>query len=153
MQQNLSLKRQREAAEAARPAEDLGRFASPYPDSQPMRPPLHNLFHGARPINNNWLDKEGNEFTLPRTMIDDQNWSSGRAQDLWRDVEAARSHKTPADELWGFSLDDDEDDESNADMTECDMPGLTALGFESDEFAPYASKTVSNPPSVGKEKS
>jgi len=81
-------------------------------------------------------------------MPDDENSASDRAQRFWHDVDAARSHRIPADELWGFSLDDDDDDdESNA---ECEMPGLTALEFVSDEFAPYASKTVSNPPSVGK---
>ena len=64
MQQNLSLKHQREAAETG-PTQDVDRFASPYPDSQPMQPPPHNLFRGARPIDNNWLDEEGNEFNLP----------------------------------------------------------------------------------------
>ena len=147
LQKNLSLKRQQEA-EAAGPTQDLSRFASPYPESRLMEPPPHNLFHGARPIDNNWLDEEGNEFVLPQAMMDDQNWSSRRAQDFQRDIDAARSHKAPADELWGPSLDNDdpssESDES--DTAECEMPGLTASNSsESNEFAPYASKTVGNP--------
>ena len=151
MQQNLLLKRQKEAE--AGPAQDLSRFASPYPDSQPMQPPPHNLFHSARQIDNNWLDEEGNEFSLPQMMTDDQNWSSRRARDFWRDVDTARSHEVPADELWGFSLDDDDSSEFNEfDTTECEMPGLAASEFESSEFAPYASKTVGNPPSESEEK-
>lgn len=139
-------------AEEAGPAQDLGRFESPYPDSQPIQQPPHNLFHGARPIDNSWLDEEGNEFRLPQVMTDDQNWSSGRARGFWRDVGAARSHRTPVEELWGITLDDDDNDSDSdgSDTTECEMPGLVASDSESNEFAPYASKTVRIPPLTNK---
>lgn len=148
------LKRQQEAA-ATGPTQDLSRFATPYPDPQITQLPAHNLFRGARPIDNTWLDEEGNEYELPQMMANDQNCSSRRAQDFWRDVGTARSREAPADKLWGVSPDDDGDssESDEPDMTECEMPGLATSGFESDEFAPYASKTVSNPPSVCQEKS
>ena len=86
-------------------------------------------------------------------MTDDQNWSSRRAHDFWRDIDTARSHNAPADKLWSFPLDDDDEfsDSDESNTSECEMPGLTSS--ESNEFAPYASKTVSNPLSAGKEKS
>ena len=141
LRKNLSSKRQQEAM-ASGPTQDIGRFATPYPDPQPNQPPAHNLFRGARSIDNAWLNEEGDEYELPRMMTDDQNWSSHRAQDLWRDVDTARSYRAPADKLWGFPLDDgDNDSESDeSDATECEMPGLAASEFESEEFAPYASK-------------
>lgn len=78
----------------------------------------------------------------------------GWAQDFLHDVDAARSNKVPADDLWGFSLDDDNSsgsDEPNA--AEFEMPGFTIPEPGSNDFAPYASKTVGDPPSASEENS
>ena len=130
----------------AGPVDDVNRFSSPYPDTPPLHPPPQNLFHDARFIDDTWLDEQGNEFRLPSTVMDDQNWVSQRAQDFQHDIDAGRSHKTHMDDLWG-SLSDDDDSSSGSDEpddAEFKMPGLAASGLESDEYAPYGSKTVSN---------
>jgi len=75
-------------------------------------------------------------------MADDQNWSSQRAQDFWRDVGTGRSNKAPTDDLWGFSSDDD-DSSSDSDELGCEMPGFAASESDSGDFAPYTSKAVS----------
>ena len=74
-------------------------------------------------------------------MADDQNCSSQRAQAFFRDANNARS-QVP-ENIWG----DDDDESSRSDDPDapgCEMPGAAFTGFESNEFAPYASKTVSN---------
>ena len=78
-------------------------------------------------------------------MVDDRNWSSERAQDFWRDIDAARSDKAPIDDFWGISLDDDDtsSESGEPDAAECEMPGVTISESGSNKFAPYTSKTVS----------
>ena len=80
-------------------------------------------------------------------MVEDQNWSSRRAQDFRCDIDASRSHEAPADNLWGFSLDDDDDASTESDEDDAEgreMPRLSISESESNDFAPYASKTVSS---------
>jgi hypothetical protein len=120
-----------------------------------MQPPLHNLFRNAWLINNTWLDEQGNELGLPPTMMGDQNWTSQRAQDFWHDINAARSHQVPMDDLWGYSSDDDDSssESDEPDIMGCEMPGLVSSESESNDFAPYASKTVSGSLSLNNENS
>jgi hypothetical protein len=85
-------------------------------------------------------------------MTEDQNWISLRAQDFHHDVNAGRSDEVLMDDLWGsFSGDDDSSSDSGeSDDVGCEMPGLTVPGSESNEFAPYPSKTVSKQWQAGK---
>lgn len=145
LRQRHSLGRRQDVAVPG-PAGDTERFSTPYPDSPPTQPPSHGLFHNARLIGNTWLDEQGDEFRLPPAMVEDQNWSSQRAQGFWHDLDAGRSHKAPMDNPWGPLLDDDSDTSSESDRSddeECEMPGLSISEAESNDFAPYASKTVS----------
>ena len=145
MRQNRSLGQHQEAA-ATGPAGDVGRFSSPYPDTPPMQPPPHNLFRDARPTNDTWLDEQGNEFILPQMMMEDQNWTSQRAQDFWRDIDASRTHRVPVDDLWGPLPDGDDSSSSESDEDDaggCEMPRPSISKSGSDDFAPYPSKTIS----------
>jgi len=59
-------------------------------------------------------------------MTEDQNWTSQRAQDFWRDIDAGRTHGVPADDLWGPLPDDDDGSSSESDEDDaggCEMPG------------------------------
>ena len=98
-------------------------------------------------IGDTWIDEEGNELQLPSTIMDDQNWSSHRGQDFWHDIDAARTHEVPADDLWGTLGEDDDTtpSESNEhDNVGRKMPGFIIPESESNDFAPYPSKTVSS---------
>lgn len=67
----------------------------------------------------------------------DQNWSSQQARDFRRNVDTARSNKAPADDLWGFLLDDDDDSSfefNEPDVADCEMPGLTISESESNDL-------------------
>jgi hypothetical protein len=78
-------------------------------------------------------------------MMEDQNWSSQRAQDFQRDVKAGRLQDGPTDEHWGFLSDSEDDDDPGDHGAEgCEMPGVSISGSEYNDFAPYASKTVSS---------
>ena len=127
---------------AASPAHHLDWFSSPYPDPPPVQQPQHNLFHGVRLIDNTWLDEEGDEVTLPLTMADDRNCSSQHAQAFFHDANNARS-QVP-ENIWGDDDDDKSSGSNDSGALGCEMPGATFRGFESNKFAPYVSKTVSN---------
>jgi hypothetical protein len=102
------------------------------------------LFHDARLIDDTWLDEQGDEFRLPSTVMGDQNWSSQRAQGFQYDISAGRTSNVLADDIWGSLLDDDDSSSSSDESDDTgEMPGLTLSGTDSNEFAPYPSKTVS----------
>lgn len=164
LRQNRSLGKHREAT-ASGLAEDVSRFSSPFLDLAATQPP-HNLFHDARLIDNTWIDEQGNESRLPATVREDQSWTSQRALDFWRDIDAGRSQNVPTDDLWGFSSDGNDDDKDNndnnddgqgdSDLSNCgvkahEMPGVSISESESDGFRPYASKTVGGLPFLPKE--
>ena len=74
-------------------------------------------------------------------MANNQNCSSQHAQAFFCDTNNTRS-QVP-ENIWG----DDDDEPSRSDNPEalgCEMPGAAFTGFESNKFALYASKTVSN---------
>jgi hypothetical protein len=79
-------------------------------------------------------------------MMEDHNWTSRRAQEFQHDLDAGRSFKVPVEDLWVFASDyEDTSSESDGlDTAECEMPALATS--ESDDFAPYSSKTVSDSP-------
>jgi len=144
IRKNHSLRQQQREAIVVGPTPGVVRFSSPYPDSPPREQPQHNLFRGARYIDNTWLDEQGNELRAPLTVTDDQNWTSQRAQDFWHDVDSARSHGELPENRWHFLSDDDSSSTSSeSDDTEREMPGAVISETESTGFAPYPSKTVS----------
>lgn len=120
-----------------------------------MQQPPQGLFHNARPIDDIWLDERGEEYRLPTTVIEDQNWASQRARDFWRNADAGRSSGASSDNFWSSLLDDNDEENSLSGPDECDeeceMPGLSVSGSQADEYSPYPSKTVCHIPLVTKE--
>jgi len=106
-----------------------------------LNPPLvkhpHNLFHGLRRLGDVWIDDAGNELALPKTVTQDETWTSQRAQDFWHEVEDARTgeHFVNPDIVTLFG-------DTDIHAHEPEMPGIFSVS-EAREYSPYPSKTVS----------
>jgi len=109
------------------------------PDLDPPLVELPNLFHGLRRLDDMWIDDDGNEVALPKTVTQDETWRSQRAQDFWREVEDTRSSEDFVDPEMMALLGDTA---AHVRKPEASMPG-GFLASEVAEYFPYPSKAVS----------
>ena len=118
------------------PAAHVTYLASPNLDPPPAE--FSSPFHGLRRLDDMWIDDDGNELTLPKTITEDETWTSQRARDFWREVEGTRASEDFVDPEMMALL---EDTAAHVCNPEASMPG-GFLASEVTEYFPYSSKTV-----------